>query len=103
MTRSYKTTATLSILTPFLLLGVFLLMGAGHGTYAPGILLFPTSLISFSIFHRLEVTFIIVGIIQYPLYGLLIDRAENKPKVALMISAFHIGLALLTFMTTNDL
>ena len=103
MTRSYKTTSTLSILTPFLLIGVFLLMGGGHGYYAPGIFLFPTGLISFSIFNRLEVPFIILGILQFPLYGLLIDRAGNKAKTALIILAFHIGLALLTFMTTNDL
>ena len=78
-------------------------MGGGHGTYAPGILLFPTGLISFSIFHRLELPFIILGIIQYPLYGLLIDRAENKPEATVLVLAFHIGLALLTFITTSDL
>ncbi|GAB2781897.1 hypothetical protein GCM10027275_27070 [Rhabdobacter roseus] len=103
MKSNYKTTTTLSILTPFLLIGVFLLMGGGHGTYVPGILLFPTGLISFSIFHRLEIPFIIIGILQYPFYGLLIDRAKNKPKVTLIILAFHFGLVILTFITTNDL
>jgi hypothetical protein len=103
MINKYQTTTRLSILTPFLLIGVIFLMGGGHGFYAPGILLFPTGLISFSIYHELQIPFIILAIIQYPVYGLIIDKSINKPKSILFILLFHLGLSLLVFMTTNEL
>jgi hypothetical protein len=102
MTTKYKNTFILSILTPILLVAVVFFMGAGHGTYAPGILLFPTGLVSFSITGQLETPFIILAIIQFPIYGLIVDKSNDKQKAALLIFAFHVGLALITFATTRN-
>ncbi len=101
MKTKYKTTLILSLLSPVLLAAVVFLMGGGHGTYAPGILLFPTGLVSFSILGRLEVPFIILAIIQFPTYGLIIDKSNDKARAALLIFAFHFALALITLLTTT--
>ncbi len=103
MTKKYKTTLILTILTPVLLAIVVLLTGGGHGYYSPGIVLFPTSLVSFSIFGRLEFPFVVLGIIQYPIYGFIIDRLTNKQKATLTIFTVHIVLVIITFLTTKNM
>ncbi len=100
MTTKYKSTLILSLLTPVLLVPVAFVMGGGHGTYAPGILLFPAGLVSFAIVGRLETPFIILAVLQFPIYGLLIDRSENKAKTLRSIFVFHFALVLITFIAT---
>lgn len=103
LTFKYNWTLALSILTPFLLWIVMYLMVGGHGHYLPGIILFPTGLISFTIFRELTVPFMIIGILQFPVYGLLIDKSSNKIKSLFFILTFHALMTLLVFMTTDNL
>jgi hypothetical protein len=98
----FKFTIILSILTPFLLILMFMIMNGGHGSYAPAILLFPTGLISFLFFRALELPFLILGILQFPIYGLLIDKSKNKPKTAIIIVMLHVLLAILIFSVKKD-
>lgn len=103
MSNSYPATSILTILTPFLLLLVIFLMGGGHGYYEPAIVLFPTGLISFSLFDEIIIPFMVLAVIQYPVYGLLIDKSNNKRKILWCIIGFHVGLTLITFFTVKDL
>ena len=103
MNSSYKTTLILTALTPILLFGVLFLMGGGHGYFEPAIILFPTGLISFSIFDEIILPFIILAIVQFPVYGLLIDKSNNKRRTLFMILGIHIELALITFSTVKNL
>jgi hypothetical protein len=102
MSNSYPTTSLLTILTPLLLFLVMFLMGGGHGYYEPAIILFPTGLISFSLFDEIVIPFMILAVIQYPVYGLLIDKSNNKRKTLLYIIGFHVGLTLITFFTVKE-
>jgi hypothetical protein len=99
----YKVTKIFSLLTPLLLVIVVFLGNAGHGSYAPMMMLFPTATIGFPIMGGIEWPFIILGIIQFPVYGLLIDRSANKPKTAILLSAFHFAMMIITFVTTRDM
>jgi hypothetical protein len=76
--------------------------GGGHGYYEPAILLFPAGLISILIFNEIAMPFIILAIIQYPVYGLMMDRSFNKRKTQLFILAFHFVLVILIFMTKGS-
>jgi hypothetical protein len=103
MISKYRTTSTLALLTPVLLIGVVFLMGGGHGFHGPAIMLFPTGLISFSLVGSLEIPFMILAVLQFPIYGFLIDKSDNKPITLLLIISFHMILALVTLFTIKDL
>lgn len=95
----------LSLLTIPLLFVAILFMGGGHGTYIPAMALFPFGLISTILFDRITMPFVVLAIIQYPLYGLIIDKARqaNKSKIVWpILIAVHIILALLLIRMTGE-
>ncbi|RZK54153.1 MAG: hypothetical protein EOO91_16395 [Pedobacter sp.] len=98
----FKWTVILSILTPILLIITIIFMGGGHGNYQQAIVLFPTGLLSILMFNRIEIGFVIIAIIQYPLYGFLIDKATDKKKMILILLLFHIALALSIFLCKSE-
>ncbi|AKQ44581.1 hypothetical protein TH63_01290 [Rufibacter radiotolerans] len=74
------------------------LAGGGHGWYEPAIVLFPFGLISILLFKIITTPFIILAILQYPLYGFFIDLTEDfkkQKKVIISIVLLHIVLAVL--------
>lgn len=98
----YKNTLGLTALTPvFIVISVFL-AGGGHGYYSPAIFMFPTALISFSIANELLMPFIVLGIVQFPVYGLLLDNLQNKRATWFVLITFHLLLVALVFYTTKD-
>jgi len=105
MTKNYKWTFRLSLLTIPLLLVVVFFMGGGHGTYIPAMSLFPFGLISTVLFDRITIPFVVLGIIQYPFYGFIIDNARqtNNTKVILPILILvHIILAVFLIKVTGE-
>lgn len=105
MTKNYKWTFRFSLLTIPLLLIVVFFMGGGHGTYIPAIGLFPFGLISTVFFDSITIPFVVLGIIQYPTYGFIIDKARRaqKSKVVLPILIFvHIILSILIIKLTSE-
>lgn len=75
-------------------------MGGGHGTYVPTIILFPLGMIGTTFQDSITSPFVILGIIQFPLYGYLIDiLKDNKRKYLILI--FHIILVIVTLIFTN--
>lgn len=89
-----------SILTPLLLLIVIFLMGGGHGTYIPADVLFPFGMIGTVFQDEITTPFIILGFIQFPVYGYLLDRTKNN-KLKYCIPIIHFVLMIVIFFNTN--
>jgi hypothetical protein len=83
------------LLTPIaLLLGVGS-GGAGHGDYRLAMMLFPYTMLSTFVFDSITVPFIVLAIIQFPLYGIALGYANQRGRfvrVAILFSVVH-GLA----------
>ena len=59
-------------LTPiFLFLGA-MSTGAGHGSYLVTKLLFPFTMLSTVAFHSIRIPFVVLAIIQFPIYGIVL-------------------------------
>ncbi len=74
MTTKYKWTIKFSLLTPLLLIIAVFAMGAGHGTYIPAMGLFPFGMFGIIWQNRISPPFIVISILQYPIYGYIIDK-----------------------------
>ena len=64
------------VATPPLLFVAVLSTGAGHGSYFLAKILFPFTMLSTVLFSSIVVPFIVLAILQFPLYGLLLGRAN---------------------------
>jgi hypothetical protein len=96
MALTLKWTKKLSIWTPVLLFIAILMMGGGHGMFEPAIILFPFGLIGILFSRGIELPFVFLAILQYPIYGLLIDTIGNRASLkwtVLCITTIHIVLA----------
>lgn len=75
-------------------------MGGGHGTYIPAIILFPFGMIGTTFQNSITNPFVILGIIQFPFYGYLLDIFKYK-RLKYLILTFHILLVIITLIYTN--
>ena len=66
------------VVTPFLLFLGFVSSGMGHGNYFLAKVLFPFTMLSTVPFGRINRPFIMLALVQYPLYGLLLGVANLK-------------------------
>jgi hypothetical protein len=64
--------------------------GAGHGTYLWAKILFPYTMLSTLIFDSITAPFILLAIIQYPLYGIALGIAGKKRRFSHMVIALLI-------------
>ena len=105
MTRQYKWTVRLCLLTPLLLIVAVFAMGAGHGTYIPAMGLFPFGMIGVLFQDRISLPFIIVAILQYPTYGFMLDKVSSLRQLRLSLLAIlliHFGLATLIIKLAGE-
>lgn len=96
MALTFKLTLKLVLLTPVLLFIAVFLAGGGHGWYEPAIVLFPFGLISILFSRSIELPFVILAILQYPIYGLIIDSIGNRKSIKwtiISIILIHMVLA----------
>lgn len=80
-------------------------MGGGHGTYVPAMVIFPLGLLNTIFSDHLSVPFIILGIIQFPFYGFILDKASQTQKsklVAPILITMHIILAVLIIYLKSE-
>ena len=69
------------IVTPlFLFLGIAS-AGAGHGNYLLAKILFPFTMLSTRAFGSIVAPFIVLAIIQFPLYGFILGVANVKRRM----------------------
>lgn len=87
-------------MTPILLLIVTFLMGGGHGTYIPAMVLFPYGMVGTCFQDSISIPFTILGIIQFPCYGLLLDNFEKK-ILKYLILLTHVLLSILILLISN--
>ena len=101
MIKNLKWTVRLGITTPILIVIVVFLAGGGHGYFEPIIFLFPFPSISILVFDEINLGFALIALIQYPIYGLLIDKIKNKQEVirtGLAIIISHTSVAIVTYI-----
>jgi len=90
--------------TPLLLFTVVLAAGGGHGTYGLAKMLFPWTMMSTAVTKSITQPFIVLGIAQYPVYGIILDwaRANGRFKpAALTLLATHFSAMMLAFSISN--
>lgn len=102
MLGRYKWTIRFIVLTPFLIIISFFLLGAGHGWREPTIILFPFATIQFFRTTTMDVGFLIASLIQYPVYGLLIDSFNKKNTIKLVLIILHILLAITSYLFISE-
>ena len=100
----YKWTIKLTLLTPFLALLSLFLMGGGYGWATPTMILFPFGSFILIWENQLSIPLLIIGLLQYPAYGLIIDRATSLKQrqirtVAIVIC--HLALAIIIICRKN--
>jgi len=49
--------------------------GAGHGSYLPMRVFFPFTMFSAFLFGTITAPFVVIGLVQFPLYGFLLGRS----------------------------
>ena len=104
MTTKYKWTIRLSMLTPVLIVICAILMGGGHGWYTPTITLFPLATLNIVWQDHLSEPFLIAGIFQYIIYGLIIDKIKGTKHLdrgVIFIIFSHIALAIFILTLRN--
>ena len=81
------------VLTPFLLLLGVGSGGAGHGDYRLAMMLFPYTMLSTFVFDSITVPFIVLAIIQFPLYGVTLGYANQRGRfgwVAILLAIVRV-------------
>jgi hypothetical protein len=79
--------------------------GAGHGHYVAARLCFPFTMASTYVFKTITIPFIVLAVLQYPIYGLLIGRATKEKKaraVAWTLGALHLALVAILFVAPSQ-
>lgn len=98
MVEKYKWTIRFTVLTPILLMLAIFLMGGGHGYFEPTFLLFPTATILFIWYDTMNLAFLFMAFIQYPVYGLIHDKYKHRFQyIGLIIILLHFILAYLSY------
>ena len=77
--------------TPVCLLLGLASAGVGHGDYRLAMVLFPFTMLSAFAFNSITIPFIIVAVIQFPLYGILVGFANVRHK-GLVTAACILGI-----------
>ncbi|MEF3079663.1 hypothetical protein [Winogradskyella poriferorum] len=89
----------LSLVVTFIAFGfVIFLAGGGHGTYLPMKYLFPYSMIIAILNKNINWLAISIGLLQFPIYSLIID---NKLKWKILVLVLHI-FAIIIVLNMND-
>lgn len=101
----WKPFVVLLLATPFCLLFAILFAGGGHGTYFPVKVLFPYTMISASILGTITSPFILLSIVQFPIYGFALGVANKKGwfvPAAGFILLLHFTALILCFVMPSE-
>jgi hypothetical protein len=75
-------------------------MGGGHGYYSPAIVLFPFGMAGTIFQQSITFPFFILSILQFPFYGLILDRfTSHITKYCVFL--IHLFLVAVVLVTTN--
>lgn len=90
LTLRYKWTIRMAAITPFLIFFCIIFMGGGHGTYVPGMLLFPVATSNIIWQDALWPPLLLLSLFQFALYGFIIDKIQKKVRSAILLLIFHL-------------
>jgi hypothetical protein len=81
-----------------------MLAGAGDGTYVPAVMLFPFGTVSSLWGGRISGLFIVLAILQYPVYGFIIDQSAiyGKRWTWLLLICIHVALSILILIAGRN-
>jgi hypothetical protein len=103
--RFWPPFAVATILTPFFWLIGFASAGAGHGNYFYAKLLFPFTMLSTMFSTGITAPFLIVGILQFPVYGVLLGFMNRKTALIpglVGLATLHIGAAIMCLLLIGE-
>lgn len=96
----YRYTNLFAVLTvPLIILSAFF-AGAGHGNYTPIAVIFPLCFLGISLPDNVSMYFLIFGVLQFAIYGNIIDRFGNKKSLPFILT-IHILLVIIAFLMAN--
>lgn len=75
--------------------------GAGHGDYFLAKLLFPYSMLSTVAFGEINLIFLVISLVQFPIYGLILAvgvQANMAKTIALATVAIHLFAVFMSFV-----
>ena len=78
--------------------------GGGHGTYLPAKCLFPYTMLSTRWTEGITTPFIVVALLQFPVYGIILAKANTRQKGAwalCVVAAIHLFAVVLTLMSSG--
>jgi hypothetical protein len=78
--------------------------GAGHGSYAPAIILFPAAMLSIVLTNTISKTGIAVALLQFPLYGFVLGRirAQLRLRLGVALAVIHAVFVLAAFLVLRN-
>lgn len=86
-----------------LLLAAFLVSGAGHGTFALAKMAFPYTMLGTYKNEPIRLPFIVVALLQYPLYGYVWARCGRHQSVLAALVGSHLLAVILAFTFSGSL
>ena len=93
------------LVTPIALLLGIGSAGAGHGDYRLAMILFPYIMLSTSLFNSITPPFIILAIIQFPVYGLVLGYADERGRLvsmSILLAVVHGVAAAAMLLIANE-
>ena len=91
--------------TPLALLLGIASAGAGHGDYFWAKILFPYTMFSTFLFKSINDPFILLGIIQFPVYGFILAFGSQRKRLglsAIVLAVAHILAVALCFILPSE-
>jgi len=80
--------------------------GAGHGNYLWAKIFFPFTMLSTAVFQSITSSFLVVAVIQFPIYGFLIGLYARQRKALMASGAILIvhlvALGLAFYLTSRN-
>jgi len=93
------------VATPLCLLIALASAGAGHGDYFWAKIIYPYTMLSILIFKSITVPFLLLAVVELPLYGVLLSIAWVRKRLgiaALILVTLHAAAALACFVVRPE-
>ena len=89
-------------ITPFLVVIGLASAGGGHGTYVAARIVFPFACLSMGTYVGASVIVSLLAFLQWPVHGLLIDRASHKLRAVGSILGIHAAMCFWLFTKGSE-
>ena len=98
----YRFTIVGLLLTPIACVAAFISGGFGHGSYVAARIVLPFACLALGSYTGTAVLVLAFGLLQWPLYGLVLDKTAPKRLAAVALTLMHAALCLRLFLVPSD-